>query len=100
MNNCSRRQKAMPTVGCAKLERGAPLEVLAPAIELAEDGFAVQPLAARQWAAAAPLLARHAGGQALLVDGRSPRAGEVTGVSAAAATVRRAAARRGAGRWS
>jgi gamma-glutamyltranspeptidase/glutathione hydrolase len=53
-------------------------EVLAPAIELAEEGFPVAPLAAIQWHLGALLqLGASPGGRELLVDGRAPRAGEI-----------------------
>jgi gamma-glutamyltranspeptidase/glutathione hydrolase len=52
--------------------------VLAPAIELAEAGFCVEPLTARWWAGGAERqLAGRAHGEELLVDGRAPRAGEL-----------------------
>jgi len=56
-----------------------PLErVLAPAIALAEDGFPVSPIIARQWAAEEDLLREDAGATATyLVDGeRAPGPGE------------------------
>jgi gamma-glutamyltranspeptidase/glutathione hydrolase len=52
-------------------------EVLAPAIRLAEEGFPVAPLTAHYWAAALGVLAEAPGGQALTLDGRAPRAGEI-----------------------
>lgn len=53
-------------------------QVLAPAIRIAEEGFPVTPIIARQWAAAAEKLAADEGARATyLVDGqRAPRAGE------------------------
>ena len=52
-------------------------DVLAPAIRLAEEGYAVAPITAHSWQSAERLLQRHEGGQQLLIDGRAPRAGEV-----------------------
>ena len=53
-------------------------EALAPAIRLAEEGFPVTPIIARQWAAEVELLKRDEGARAVfLVDGaRAPVAGE------------------------
>ena len=53
-------------------------QVLAPAIRIAEGGFPVTPIIARQWAAATDKLAADKGARATyLVDGeRAPRAGE------------------------
>ena len=53
-------------------------EALQPAIDLAESGFPVSPIIARQWAAELDLLQEHDGAAATyLVDGnRTPRAGE------------------------
>ncbi len=53
-------------------------EVLAPAIELAENGFPVSPIIARQWAGLVDLLERDPGATATyLIDGeRAPRPGE------------------------
>lgn len=53
-------------------------EVLEPAIRLAEDGFPVSPIIARQWAAEEDKLKRDEGARATyLIDGqRAPRAGE------------------------
>ena len=55
-------------------------EVLAPAIRIAQDGFPVTPVIARQWGGASERLARDEGARATyLVDGeRAPRAGEWT----------------------
>jgi gamma-glutamyltranspeptidase / glutathione hydrolase len=53
-------------------------DVLAPAIGLAEDGFPVAPITAHFWARGAERQLRAApGGDALLIDGRAPRAGEI-----------------------
>lgn len=53
-------------------------EALAPAIRLAEEGFPVSPVIARQWAAETELLLKDEGARAtFLVDGaRAPREGE------------------------
>lgn len=47
-------------------------ELLAPAIELAEEGFEVQPITAHFWACGLP----HLTSAELTIDGRAPRAGE------------------------
>jgi gamma-glutamyltranspeptidase/glutathione hydrolase len=53
-------------------------EILAPAIRLAEEGFPVAPLTAYFWQRGAERQLRTAlGGQALTINGRGPRAGEV-----------------------
>ncbi|MCI0476837.1 MAG: gamma-glutamyltransferase [Anaerolineales bacterium] len=53
-------------------------DVLAPAIQLAEDGFPVMPLAARGWNAGAQgKLKTSWNGQELTISGRAPRAGEI-----------------------
>jgi gamma-glutamyltranspeptidase/glutathione hydrolase len=53
-------------------------QALAPAIRLAEEGFPVSPIIARQWAAAVERLAKDSGARATyLIDGtRAPKAGE------------------------
>jgi gamma-glutamyltranspeptidase/glutathione hydrolase len=53
-------------------------EVLAPAIRIAEEGFAVTPIIARQWRAQEEILSRNAGAAAtyLLEGKRGPEAGE------------------------
>jgi gamma-glutamyltranspeptidase / glutathione hydrolase len=51
-------------------------ELFAPAIALAEDGFAVAPITAHFWDRASERLRGAPGGTQLLVDGRAPRAGE------------------------
>ena len=65
----------------ALLERHGTLslaDALAPAIRIAEEGFPVTPVIARQWAAAAAKLSLDTGARAtFLVDAyRAPRAGE------------------------
>lgn len=53
-------------------------EVLAPAIALAEDGFPVTPIISRGWQRQEPLLlGKGPPGRDLLLDGRSPRPGEI-----------------------
>ena len=54
------------------------VEILAPAIRLAEEGFPVAPLTAHFWQRGAEnQLASAPGGRALTLDGRGPRAGEI-----------------------
>lgn len=66
---------------CDLLERFGTRDratVLSGAIRLASEGFAVGPVAARTWAGGAErLLTQSPGGKELLIEGRSPRAGEV-----------------------
>lgn len=66
---------------CDLLERFGTRDraaVLSGAIRLASEGFAVGPVAARTWAGGAErLLTQSPGGKELLIDGRSPRAGEI-----------------------
>jgi len=52
-------------------------QVLAPAIELAEQGFPVSPITARAWDRGIPQLRNGPHGNELLIDGRAPRAGEL-----------------------
>ncbi|MEE2673538.1 MAG: gamma-glutamyltransferase family protein [Myxococcota bacterium] len=67
-------------------------EVLAPAIELAEDGYPVAPMTAGLWRAAVERqLSRCAGAAELLIDGRAPRAGEIFRNPTLARTFRRVA---------
>src|SRR5262249_30965009 len=66
--------------------------LLTPAIGFAQDGFAVAPRVAHDWALAAPKIARHAGASSLLLrSGRAPKAGEVMRFPTLAATLRRIA---------
>jgi gamma-glutamyltranspeptidase/glutathione hydrolase len=67
-----------------------PLErLLAPAIELAERGFAVSPRVAADWASGAARISRHAGAKKhLLPGGEVPRVGEVVQFPALARTLR------------
>lgn len=72
-------------------------DVLAPAIELAEEGFPVSPVTAAVWAAASEqLLHHHASGdgrgcELLTAEGKAPCAGEVWRNPQLAATYRRIA---------
>ncbi|GAB2900132.1 gamma-glutamyltransferase family protein [Paraburkholderia jirisanensis] len=53
-------------------------QLLAPAIKLARDGYAVAPRAASDWAHQAQLLSRDkTSRERMLIDGQSPRAGSV-----------------------
>ncbi|MCA9509909.1 MAG: gamma-glutamyltransferase family protein [Myxococcales bacterium] len=64
---------------CDALERhgSLPLDsVLAPAIELAEEGFPVAPITAELWKLARFQLDASPGGRALQIDGRAPAPGE------------------------
>ncbi len=65
---------------CDLIERHGtmPLRtILAPAIRLAEQGFPVAPLTAHHWGTQVEKLRSTRHGHELLVDGRSPRAGEI-----------------------
>jgi gamma-glutamyltranspeptidase/glutathione hydrolase len=65
---------------CDFIERHGTLpmsKILAPAIQLAEEGFPVAPATAHYWERSEEKLRCARGGQALLVDGRAPRAGEI-----------------------
>ena len=63
--------------------------LLAPAIELAEQGFVVAPRVAADWAAQTAHISHHAGGRMhLFTDGRAPRAGEIVRFPALAETLR------------
>ena len=52
-------------------------EVLKPAIRYAEEGFPVSDYISYQWSTMVEKLARLPSGQEMLIDGRSPRQGEV-----------------------
>ncbi|MEW5719913.1 MAG: gamma-glutamyltransferase [Chloroflexota bacterium] len=52
-------------------------EILAPAITLAEEGFPVAPATAHYWHRSEDKLRTASGGQALLINGTAPRAGEI-----------------------
>lgn len=70
---CAGWQDTLERFGTLPLAR-----VLEPAVELAERGFPVAPIAARQWALGARIqLSRQPGGHELLLDGRAPRPGEI-----------------------
>ncbi len=66
---------------CDLIEKHGSLsmgEILAPAIRLAEEGFAVSPLTAHSWSRGAERQLKHAlNGDELMIDGRAPKAGEV-----------------------
>jgi gamma-glutamyltranspeptidase/glutathione hydrolase len=70
-----------------------PIErLLQPAIALAQEGFAVSPRVATDWARQAARLARHPGAKKHLLEaGRAPRPGEVKRFPALAATLKRIA---------
>ena len=80
----------------ALLERHGTLDLadaLAPAIRIAEEGFPVSPIIARQWRGEEAKLGADAGAAATyLVDGRAPRAGEWFANPDLARTYRRIAA--------
>ena len=64
-------------------------EVLAPAIDAAEHGFPVAPRVSHDWAGLTDKIALHPGArQHLLIEGRSPRVGEIMRFSALAATLK------------
>ncbi len=69
-------------------------EVLAPAIEYAEDGFPVSEIIAHQWnlIAQVGILAQADAQRTFTIDGRAPRLGEVMRVPALAESMRRIAA--------
>lgn len=66
---------------CDAMERYGRLtltDVLAPAIELAEEGYPVAPMTAVLWSAGvASQLSNSPGGRELLIDGRAPYPGEI-----------------------
>ncbi len=71
-------------------------DLMAPAIELAEGGFAVAPVIAHKWALAVPLLQDKPGfAQAFMPRGRAPLPGERFGLAEAGRTLRRIAETRG-----
>ncbi len=65
--------------------------ILAPAIQLAEQGFPVSPITAYHWNNAAKRLVTVLGGRELTIDGRAPRAGEIFHNHGLARTLRRIA---------
>ncbi len=65
---------------CDLVERHGRLpmpQVLAPAIQLAGQGFPVAPITAYHWNNAVKRLVTVAGGIEMTIDGRAPRAGEI-----------------------
>lgn len=65
---------------CDFVERHGTLpmsKILAPAIAFAEEGYPVAPATAYYWQRSEEKLRSALGGQALLVNGRAPRAGEI-----------------------
>lgn len=66
---------------CDLLEKFGRLEldrVLEPAIQLAENGFPVEPITAYFWdRSAIGILAKAVNGREMTIDGRAPRAGEI-----------------------
>ena len=81
---------------CDLIERFGRLPmpaILAPAIRLAENGFPVAPITAYHWSRGAERQLRQApGGQALTIDGRGPRPGEIFRNPGLAATFKAVAA--------
>ena len=80
---------------CAALARFGSrslAQVLAPAIDYAEHGFAVSEIIAAQWSFAAGLLQNDDGRRAFTVDGRAPRVGEIVRLPALARSLRALAA--------
>jgi gamma-glutamyltranspeptidase/glutathione hydrolase len=71
-------------------------DLLAPAIEIAERGYAVPIIVQQKWAAAAPLLATQPGwAEAFLPHGRAPEVGERFAFPAAARALKAIAETRG-----
>ena len=65
---------------CDLVERHGRLSmdrVLAPAVQLAEQGFPVAPITAYHWKNAAKRLVTVPGGIEMTIDGRAPQAGEI-----------------------
>ena len=63
-------------------------DLLAPAIELADEGFVVPEVIATAWRDAEPMLRRLPSGGEMLANGRAPRFGEVMRLPTLAATLR------------
>src|SRR5260221_3913629 len=83
---------------CRALERfgsRALADVLAPAIDYAETGFAVSEIIAVQWAFAVALLEQAEARRTFTVDGRAPRLGELVRLPGLAHRLRALAARGG-----
>jgi len=79
---------------CDLIERHGRLAMpaaLAPAIELAEDGFPVAPITAQLWRLTRSQLDASPGGRALMIDGRAPEAGQLFRNPDLAGTFRRVA---------
>jgi gamma-glutamyltranspeptidase/glutathione hydrolase len=66
-------------------------EVLAPAIQLAEQGFPVTPITAYFWERSISRLNSAPGGTEMTIDGRAPRVGEIFRNRGLARTLRRVA---------
>jgi gamma-glutamyltranspeptidase / glutathione hydrolase len=67
-------------------------DALAPAIEAAEGGFAVAPRVSHDWAVLADKIAKHSGARKhLLLNGHTPRMGEIMRFPALAATLKQIA---------
>ena len=66
-------------------------DLLAPAIELADQGFVVPEVIATAWRDAEPMLRRLPSGGEMLASGRAPRFGEVMRLPTLAATLRKIA---------
>ncbi len=80
---------------CTALERfgSRPLaDVLAPAIDYAESGFAVSEIIAAQWGLAIALLQQAEARRAFTIDGRAPRLGEIVRLPGLARSLRALAA--------
>jgi gamma-glutamyltranspeptidase/glutathione hydrolase len=76
---------------CTALERfgSRPLaDVLAPAIEYAESGFAVSEVIATQWGLAIGLLEQPEARRTFAIDGRAPRLGEIVRLPGLARSLR------------
>ncbi|XP_063236348.1 glutathione hydrolase-like YwrD proenzyme [Bacillus rossius redtenbacheri] len=63
-------------------------ELLAAAVELATNGWAVTPVSADQWQGSLKLLSEHRRGSELLLDGRAPRIAEVMTLPTMAASLK------------
>jgi gamma-glutamyltranspeptidase/glutathione hydrolase len=67
-------------------------DLLQPAIEIAEKGYAMSPVVAHKWAAAIPELHQQPGfAQAFMPHGRAPEVGEIFRFNAAAKTLKKIA---------
>jgi len=80
---------------CTALERFGSrslADVLAPAIDYAEGGFAVSEIIAEQWGLAAGLLQQPEAARAFTVEGRAPRLGEIVRLPDLARSLRALAA--------